>query len=185
LSQLNNYFDLHYHKIEEIAKKVLKSRFREGISSYFIYLHNQDKLPARPYPHVYYFMCNLSKPNSEINYIPVTFKTFDSEEAEEMMKNLPQNEDLEVELMMRIDLDDERLIDFLLHNDQNDKWIQIYKIMNEKRVELDLFEEIVFDYVFVQGLSIRDIAKITGNSASWCYRYRKSVIQKLRAAIKE
>lgn len=183
MKDLNDAFENNLPKIEEIAKRVLIERWREGVNSYFFYLHNKAEVPTNWNTNCYYFMCNLKKPNSEINYIPVGFRSTTDEEQENLILTYRTEDDLENELMLRIDLEDERLVDFLLNNEQNDKWIMIYEILHQKKVKLDLFEEIIFDYVFNQGFSIRHIAKITGNSMSWCYRYRKSVIEKIKRAI--
>lgn len=174
---INDYFDKNYKLIENISKRVLKDRFREGISSYYIYLHDKGEVPSNIATNAWYFMSNLSKPNSEINYMPVTLKNT----LEEDQAYYSQIDRIDLE----IDLQDEKLVDFLLNTEQNDLWIRIYQVFFEKRINFDIFEEVIFDYVFNQGLSIRDISKLTNNSPSWIYRQRKSVIDKIKMYLNE
>lgn len=177
---INDYFDKNYKLIENISKRVLKDRFREGISSYYIYLYDKGEVPSNIATNAWYFMSNLSKPQSEINYVPVTLRdTLDDNHEKGQSWN-------QLELIdLKIDLEDERLIDFLINNEQTDLWISIYEVFYKKQIDLDIFESIIFDYVFNQGLSIRDIAKLTNNSPSWIYRQRKSVIDKIKKVINE
>lgn len=175
---INDYFDKNYKLIESISKRVLKGRFREGISAYYMYLYDRDTLPTNIATNVYYYMVNMSKPNSEINYSPVTLKGSINEDC-----HITTN--IEDKIDLQIDLEDERLVDFLLNNEQTDKWIKIYEVIYLKKIELDLYESIIFDYVFSQGLSIRQIAALTNNSPSWIYKQRKAVIDKIKKAINE
>lgn len=117
---INDYIQKNYKLIENISKRILKDRWREGISSYFIYLYDKGVLPPNPATNAWYFMNNLSKPNSEINYMPVTLKgTLEEDQAS---WNQIDRIDLE------IDLEDEKLIDFLLNTEQNELWIRIYQV---------------------------------------------------------
>lgn len=179
--------------MEQMAKRVLKTRWREGVSAYYIYLYDRQMVPANFHTNYYYFLVNLSKPQSEINYTPVVLRTsYDAEtegpnlrEYNSYKEHIADPDNLEAKLVLAIDLDDEVLIDFLLNNQNNERWIKLYQIFYEKKIELDLFEEIIFDYIFKQGLSIRQIAKLTNNSASWIYRYRKSLLDKIRIVLNE
>jgi hypothetical protein len=179
LNQLVNDFIIKNQSlIESISKKVLKDRWREGVSAYFIHLYDKNKVPTNIATNTWYFMVNLSKPNSEINYVPVTLKgSIDSEDNQ----NISYTSIEEIEI--RIDLVDERLVDFLLNNEQTDLWINIYDVFYKKKIKLDIFEEVIFDYVFNQGLTIREISKLTNNSPSWIYRQRKSLIEKIKICI--
>lgn len=181
---INDYFNKNYKLIENISKRVLKDRFREGISSYYIHLYEKNGVPLNIATNAWYFMTNLSKPQSEINYVPVTLKgTIHSKKVFEEQHHQKWNQIDIIDL--KIDLEDERLIDFLLNNEQNQLWISIYEVFFEKRLQFDIFEEVIFDYVFNQGLSIRDISRLTNNSPSWIYKQRKSVIDKIKLYINE
>jgi hypothetical protein len=185
---LDNFIEENYNSMEQISKRVLKSRWREGISSYYIYLYDKMKIPTNFHTNFYYFMINLSKPQSEINYVPVVLRSScddDKDNTSIIKENIADSVDLEATLMMQMDLEDEILIDFITNNHNNQKWIKIYEIFYEKKIELDLFEEVIFDYIFKQGLSIREIAKLTNNSPSWIYRYRKSLLDKIKAVLNE
>lgn len=175
---INDYFNQNYKLIENISKRVLKDRFREGMSSYYIYLYDKGEVPSNIATNAWYFMSNLSKPQSEINYVPVTLKGTLEEHHEQKWDQIEA-------IDLKIDLEDDRLIDFLINNEQNDLWISIYEVFFEKRLQFDIFEEVIFDYVFNQGLSIREISKLTNNSPSWIYRQRKSVIDKIKLYINE
>lgn len=174
---VNKWIEENWSLIESIAKRVLKGRFREGISSYYIHLHEKNKIPPNPPVHIYYFMKNLDKGNSEINYIPVTFRGEDAQ-----ILNVVVSEWNKIEMM--IDLDDEMLVDFLHNNTNNEKWIKIYEVMFSNKIELDMFETILFDYIFNKGWSIRKISEVTGNGPSYTYQLRKKLILKIREAIK-
>jgi hypothetical protein len=182
---ISSIFESNWSKMEEMSKRILKDRWREGISSYYIHLSDRNKIPQNIFVNFYYFLVNLSKPQSEINYTPVTLRKsiYDDGIVSELYGSIKV--DVETEMMLKIDLGDDTLIDFLLNNHNNDKWIKLYKIFYEKKIELDLFEEVVFDYIFKQGLSIRQIAKMTDNHPSWIYRYRKSLLDKIKAALNE
>lgn len=173
---------MHYDKMREISKRVLKERWREGISSYYLYLYEKGEMPSNLYSHFYYFVVNLAKPSSEINYIPKVLRknTEDEEFYEKTMATIVDQDNLEEQLILKIDLNDAVLEDFLVNNHNNQKWIRLYEIFYQKKLKLDLFEEVIFDYIFIQGLSIRQIAKLTNNSPSWIYRYRKSLIDKIK-----
>lgn len=174
---VNQYINDNYELIETIAKRVLKARFREGISSYYLHIYDKNKVPPNPPVHIYYYMKNLEKPNSEINYTPVTFK-LGVDDAPEIAV-----EEGWKKVEMMIDLDDEMLVDFLMNNTNNDKWLKIYEVMYSKKVELDMFENILFDYIFVKGWSIRKISAITGNGPSYTYQLRRRLIDKIKTAI--
>jgi hypothetical protein len=172
----NQYIINNYTKIEEISKRVLKGRWREGVSSYYLYMIEKTIEPKNINTNCYYYMVNLDKPNGELNYLPIALRDSESEDCE-------YGEDIETKLDMMIDLDNEELVDFLINNDQSDNILKIYKILYEKKLELNLFEQVVFDYVFKDGLSIQKIANITGNSKSWIYRFRKDLITKIKENI--
>jgi phage antirepressor YoqD-like protein len=122
-------------------------------------------------------MENLSKSSSEINYIPVTLKNGDLENI-----NIAYDEETKrVEMM--IDLGDEKLVDFLLNNTNNIKWIKIWEVMYVNKIEMDMFETILFDYIFNKGYTIRKISAITGNGISYTYELRKKLLDKIRAAV--
>ncbi len=61
--------------------------------------------------------------------------------------------------------------------------IQIYQIMYEKKIHLDLFEQRLFDLIFYENMSIRSIAKLTESSPSWVYQKRKTLLEKIREAL--
>jgi len=174
---VNDYIKDNWNIIETISKKVLKERFREGISAYYIHLHKKNIMPSKPAVHVYYFMKNLQRPNSEINYTPVTLKC--SDDGLEIVDS--SNDYKKIEMM--IDLNDEALVDFLVNNHNSDKWIKIYEVVYSKKIELDMFENILFDYVLIKGWSIRKISEVTGNGRSYTYQLRKKLLDKLKLAI--
>lgn len=175
--------------MEQMSKRVLKSRWREGISSYYLHLYDKGVLPKNIGTNFYYFLLNLNKPSSQINYTPIVLRN----SYDDMISDcglcykdiLPSDDNLEESLTLKIDLEDDTLIDFLINNKNNEKWIKIYSIFHQKKIELDLFEEVIFDYVFKQGLSIRKIAELTNNSTQWVYMYRKSLIDKIKKMINE
>lgn len=177
--EANEFITKNYPKIVEIAKRVLKDKWRDGISSY--YMHIQKKgIGKNPIPYCYWYFNNLNRPYSELNYVPVTVRN-DYDDIN-MNKYTYNPED---EWNMNIDLDNDILVDFLNNNKNNGKWIKIWKVIYDKKIEMDLFEEVIFDYIFKQGLSISEIAKITNNNKSWIYTYRKSLINKIKLAIEK
>jgi hypothetical protein len=173
---INQYIQTNWELFTQISKKVLQSRWREGISEYYIHLIDKNKIPTNPPVHCYYFMQNINKPNGPLNYKPVTLKTSinDIEVADHF------NED---ELDINIDFVDEELKDFLLHNTNSEKWIKIFKVVHRREVDLDLFETILFEYIFLNGYSAKHISEITGNSISWVFGKRKKLINKIKEKI--
>lgn len=173
---VNEWFTNNYKLIERVAKDILGDRFGEGISEYYIYLVDNDTVPTSKY-YTYWFMKNLKLPNSKINYVPMVLRNavpedFDIPDATNYSK---------IDLM--IDLDDEIIVDFLINNYNNEKWLRIYNAIYGRKVQLNLFEEILFEYVFIQGLSIAKIREITGNSQSFIYKMRKELIEKIKKEI--
>ena len=162
--------------IESISKMVLGDRFREGISSYYIHLHKKKLIPDDVNSHVYWFMYNLRKPQSELNYTPIVMRG-------DFIDDHYFGHNPEKELIMNIDIKDPILIDFLLNNKNTDLWIRIYDVVYNKKIDLNMFENIIFDYTFNKGMSVKDIAKITGNSYSWVYSFRRDVIKKIKNAV--
>jgi len=174
---MNEWIEENYKMIETIAKRVLSDRYGEGISAYYLHLINKDKIPANPPVTTYYFMVNLKKPKSSINYQKFQHKiqTFTGYEV------IEHNEEKLND--MKMDLQDPTMIDFLHNNDNNEKWVQIYEILYSKKINLDLFEQRLFDLIFYENLSIRSIAKLTQSSPSWVYQKRKSLLEKIREAL--
>lgn len=113
----------------------------------------------------------------KLNYKKKLEKTYDYEIPEVHV-------DIEDLLDMNIDLKDENIIDFLTNNPNTDSWIKLYKIIYKGEIQFNLFEEIMLDYI-LSGLSIKEISKITGNSISWVYQYRKNLIDKIKERIKK
>lgn len=70
-----------------------------------------------------------------------------------------------------------------MNNENNERWLKIYELVYRKGLEMNLFERILFQYIFLDGLSIRDIVKITGNSQDYIYKQRKKLIEKIRDKI--
>lgn len=175
---VNKYIESNWGLIESIAKRVLKGRFREGISSYYMHMVKKNKLPKNAATHIYYYMLNLDKSRSDINYIPVMFRGGDIDNVK-----IGYDEWVKVDMMM--DLNDAKLVDFLINNANNEKWIKIYEVLFSEKIKLNMFENILFDYIFNKGLSIRKIAKLTGNGDSYTYDLRKKLINKIREALKE
>jgi hypothetical protein len=173
--ETNKYIENNWQLFTEISKRVLNGRWGEGLSEYSLYLLESNKVPPNPPVHCYYYMKNLSKSNSKINYKPLTFQNkldFDI-----------VGEDPEDEINMRIDFNDPELVDFLLHNELSDKWIKIFKVVHRGEVHLDLFEQILFEYIFLKGYSAKKISEITGNSVSWVFGKRKKLILKIKEKI--
>jgi hypothetical protein len=163
--------------LEITGKRVLRERWREGISEYYLYLVKRGDIPSNPHRHFYYFMVNLSKTSSAINYTPKTLKGSDLE------WDLGDGGMSAMKLDMMIDLEDEVAVDFLMNNDNNERWLKIYDIVFRGGLEMDFFEKILFQYIFLEGMSIRDIVKITGNSQDYIYKQRKSLIKKIKEKI--
>ena len=176
---VNDYFIVNFYQIEKICKKSLKSRYGEGISLYYDHLLKKGVPKKKLEESLYPFLTMINKPNGKLHYHPkkilgTKVEDFDNIDVEYL--------DERIELM--IDLKDERLVDFLLNNPNNDKWTKIYRIVYDKKIKLDLFEEIVFDYMFNKGLTIKKISEITGNSRSWVQMFRTSLIKKIKEALK-
>jgi hypothetical protein len=172
----NDYFIKNYNQIEYTAKLILRERWREGISEYYIYIVEGNKTPSRS--GLYYYLININKKRGKLNFVKGQDKTDFNIEVEDL--NISYSDD-KTEMMM--DLNDENIVDFLLNNPNNSKWLKIYEIVYEKKIELNLFEGIIFDYIFIDGFSIKEISAITGNSKSWTQQYRKSLIDKIKKAI--
>lgn len=170
--KINTWFDKNYDSIENMAKILLKERFREGISEYYIHLVEKNKVPTSKY-HAYWYMKNLTQKNSKLNYQPIVLRGdlegIEIGDSSEELKN-----------DLRMDLKDERLVDFMINNDNNERWMKIYDIIYTKGIKMNLFEEILFEYVFIEGLSIAKIREITGNSQSFIYKMRKELIEKIK-----
>ena len=164
-------------KLESISKGVLFDRWREGVSEYYLYLVRRGSIPKNPQKHFYYFMTNLSRGNSSINYTPKTLKGSDLD------YDLGDDGRYESKIDMMIDLNDEVAVDFLLNNENNERWLKIYDLVYRKGLDLDIFEKILFQYIFLDGMSIRDIVKITGNSQDYIYKQRKKLIEKIKNKI--
>lgn len=169
---INKWIEINWKDIERISRRILMSRWREGISEYYTNMERSGKEPTLK--HFYYFIKNLEKPNSAINYTPVGFRSgkipvvsVDDWKATDM----------------RIDLGNEEAVDFLTNNSQNEKWLKIYNLIYRGGLKLNLFEKILFDYVFIQALSIREIVKITGNSQDYIYKQRRALIEKIKNEI--
>lgn len=170
----------NYKQLEKLAKKYLNSRFGEAISAYYIYLIKKDAIPENPHRHFYYFIQNLLKSRSEINHIPIQLKS--NIEIENIEISDSSLEEKRIELIIDLS-DDEQIIDFLMNNPNNEKWLKIYEVINTKKLKLDIFEQILFDYVFIKGLSIAKISNITGNTQNYTWRLRKNLIQKIKDEI--
>ncbi len=162
-----------------IAKRVLQERYAEGISELYLHLQEKGILPPKPYSYVYWFFVNLNKRRGKLNFDSDFLLNYQVD----VDGSSPPSYDPGMEWDLALDLKDPVLIDFLLNNHNNQKWTQIYRIIYDKQIELNLFESIMFEYVFLQGLSIREIQKITGNSFSWVYQYRKSLIEKIKKSL--
>ena len=174
---INKWINENIKTLESISKRVLFNRWREGLSEYYFYLDRRGDIPKNPERHFYYFMTNLKKGNSAINYTPKTLKGDDLDyEINDDGYSERKNE-------MMIDLDDEVAVDFLLNNENNERWLKIYDLVYRKGLDLDLFEKILFEYIFIDGMSIRDIVKITGNSQDYIYKQRKKLIEKIKNKI--
>ena len=174
---INEWIQKEWKVLEAISKRVLFNRWREGISEYYLYLMNKNFIPANPERHFYYYMTNLSKPNSAINYVPKTLKTSDIE------FDISDNGKETLKSDMMLDLNDEVAVDFLLNNENNERWLKIYDLVYRRGLKLDLFEKILFQYIFLDGMSIRDIVKITGNSQDYIYKQRRLLIEKIKSKI--
>jgi len=166
------YFVNNYNIMETISKKLLKSRFREGLSLYYIHLHKKKETPVYLEGSITQFIKNINKPNGDLHRSPVNLSYIDYD--------LGQSEDPTEKMDMMLDIKDEMIIDFLLNGKNNDKWIKIYDVIYNKKLELNMFESIVYDYVFIKHMSISQISAITGNSRTWVQTYRKQVIQKIK-----
>lgn len=191
---VNDYFIVNFYQIEKICKKSLKSRYGEGISLYYDHLLKKGVPKKKLEESLYPFLTMIKKPNGSLNYRPkkiLGYSIDDYIEEDHIHNNFDLNrvqyniDKLDVEYVderieLMIDLKDEVLSDFLLNNPNNDKWIKIYRVIYDKKIKLDLFEEIVFDYMFNKGLTIKKISEITGNSRSWVQLYRKSLIEKIK-----
>jgi hypothetical protein len=170
---LNDWFQKNYSIIERTAKDLLYERYGEGVSEYYIHLINKDQIPISRF-HTYWFMKNLKLPNSKINYIPTVLRNaapddFDTPDTTDYSK---------IDLM--IDLNDEIIVDFLINNYNNERWLKIYNSIYGNKIQLNLFEQILFEYVFINGYSISKIKEITGNSQSFIYKMRKELIEKIK-----
>ena len=163
--------------IESIAKKAIGNRWREGVSLYYLHLYEKNYIPKNVEVYTWFFMKNINKPSGKLNYKKKLEKTYDYEIPEVHV-------DIEDLLDMNIDLKDENIIDFLTNNPNTDSWIKLYKIIYKGEIQFNLFEEIMLDYI-LSGLSIKEISKITGNSISWVYQYRKNLIDKIKERIKK
>lgn len=166
--------------IERTAKIVLKERFREGISNYYLHLIEKQNIPENPKSHCYYYMVNINKPSGELNYQSIKGLEFGSMDIEEAI-NIGSDDSVKIDMM--IDLGDEQMVDFLINNDDSRKWIEIYGVMYGGTVKMDIFERILFDYIFNKGLSISKISQKTGNGKSYTYQLRKKLLEKLKASI--
>jgi len=176
MTELNEWFTQNYKLIEAQARQVLRDRYAEGISLYYEYLYTTNKIPEDLKKNCYNHFKNYAKPNSPLNYIPVTLKgNLDDLES--------PVESPELEWDLQLDLKNEEAIDFLLNNKNNEKWMKIYETVYRKHIDLNLFENILFDYVFIQGLSIREISVITGSSTSFIYKIRKELINKIKLKV--
>ena len=166
-----DYFTKHNSKFVEIAKRGLGDRYGEALSSYYMDLY-KNGLPKykNGFAHFYFFITNLRKPMSEINYIPKPLLND--------LTGVDVSYDPMVKVELEIDLQDDKLVDFFMNNPYNDKWMCLYK--TKENLSLDIFEDIIYEMVFIDGLSVREIAKLTNNSPSWVYQYRKRVIQKIK-----
>lgn len=169
---LSKWIKENWIMLERVSKLVLGERWREGVSEFYIYLEKTNKKPGERF--TYYFMMNLRRRNSAINYKPITF-------GEGEMPDIHVSPENAIDLM--IDLDDEVAVDFLLNNENNERWLKIYNIVYRGGIELDLFEKILFEYIFLKGMSIRDIVKITGNSQDYIYKQRRKLIEKIKMEI--
>jgi hypothetical protein len=174
---INKWINENIKTLESISKKVLFDRWREGLSEYYFYLERKGTIPTNPEKHFYYFMTNLKKGNSAINYTPKTLKSNGSD------FDVSDYSHTERKLDMMLDLDDEVAVDFLLNNENNERWLKIYDLVFRGGLEMDLFERILFQYIFLEGLSIRDIVKITGNSQDYIYKQRRALIEKIKNKI--
>jgi hypothetical protein len=174
MNNIDTWFKENYKSIERVAKDLLGDRFGEGISEYYIYLIDKDVVPTTKY-YTYWFMKTLTKSNSKINYQPVGFRLINNEYVVERS----DSDDIK-RSDLKLDLGDDTLVDFMMNNPNNDKWLRIYELIYSKKIKMDLFEEILFEYVFIDGLSIRKIVKITGNSKTSIYQMRKELIKKIK-----
>jgi hypothetical protein len=175
---VDEWITYNFETVQVISKKVLGARFGEGISEYYIYLTKRGSVPEYVEKHIYYFMMNLKRSNSAINYKSLTFQNSIPENFD-----VPDSGDELKKWDYLIDLGDEELVDFLVNNHNNDKWIKIWEVFYRNKVKFNLFEKIMFDYVFIKGFSIRKIQQITGNSQDFVYKMRKSLIQKIKEEI--
>ncbi len=157
----------------EISKRVLKDKWGEGISEYYLILRKSKQLPLYPLPHFYSTMKVLSNSTSPINYKPVTIR-------HELQPNEPYYSPMD-ETELLIDLGDEAIVDFFLNNPYNDKWVRIWSAI--RHLKLNIFEEVIYDYVFIKGYSIDKISKITDIPKSSVYRFRTQLIQKIKDKI--
>lgn len=160
--------------LESISKKILHDRWREGISEYYIFLQKKNIIPPSE-KFTYYYMMNLRKSNSAINYIPKALNGVDLDYFE-----LSDEGRTELKVHMMMDLNDEVAVDFLMNNENNERWLKIYNIVYRGGMELDLFEKIIFEYVFLKGMSIREIVSITGNSQDYIYKTRRALIDRIK-----
>jgi hypothetical protein len=174
---INKWINDNWKLLEITSKKVLHNRWREGISEYYLYLIKRGSIPPNPERHFYYFMVNLNKSSSAINYTPKTLKggDLDYEFGDDNYSERKGD--------MMLDLDDEVAVDFLLNNENNERWLKIYDLVFRGGLEMDLFERILFQYIFLDGLSIRDIVKITGNSQDYIYKQRRALIERIKEKI--
>jgi hypothetical protein len=163
--------------MEEISKIVLGSRWREAPSIYYLYLEKKG-IPESGLVHYYHFCKNLNKPKSEINYIPLSMSGREPFEDELWHDDEPY-------MTMMIDLENEELVDFLLRHENNDKWIKIWEVFWCSNVDFDLFESRLFELIFLEGKSIKEISNITETSNSWISRHKKKLIEKIKESIKK
>jgi hypothetical protein len=170
---VNEWFTENWDMIQRVAKDILGDRFREGISEYYITMIEKNKVPQSKF-HTYWFMRNLKLPNSKINYIPSVLKNSAPDDFD-----IPDI-DIDTKIDLMIDLNDEIIVDFLINNYNNEKWLKIYNAIYGRKINLDFFEEILFEYVFIDGLSISKIREITGCSQSFIYKMRKELIEKIK-----
>jgi hypothetical protein len=176
--EINDWITYNYQLILQISKKILRDRYCEGISSYYLHLYKKKEIPKNAGSHIYYYMNYLLKPKSDINYSSNMFKN------QQLVGDEVYDDMMDAKIDLNIDFDDnDELIDFLLNNDNSKKWIKIYEILYTNKVELDIFEKSLFDYIFQDGLSVRQVATLTNSSVSWIYQKRVELIKKIKDAI--
>lgn len=166
-----------YREIEAMAKRLAVGQWREAISELYITIHKKGIKPDKKW--IYWFFKNITKVNSPLNYKPIAFR------GDEINEDLGGTWEQFNEVDIEIDTGSKEIVDFLINHENKDKWIKIWNIVYKKDIKLDLFEKILFEYIFIQGLSIRDIVKITGNSQNYIYEQRRALISKIKKEINE